>query len=179
MGRSCDPTNPSTFGDGQTQFFFEARCPKFTSSPSQLCKGCREDQKNGRIDGLIPEGSQIFGPTTWFLDMVKRCGAPSREVFKKAVEAHKQVIGSMAPRKKVAAYLPPAPLSFIEIDECIEIKEIREIKLKHVKSTKKKQILKDEINGYLFDKLEGQLTLSSPPSLAKATSKERAVQEVH
>jgi len=163
----------ATFGDGKTQFFFEARCPNFSVSTAtnQLCEGCRIDLKNGRIDELIPETSQIFGPTTWFLDMVKQCGAPSKEVFKTAVEAHKQIIGSMAPRKKL---VEPVCLSFIELDECIEITEVRSVKLKPMKSIKKKQILKDDINGYLFEKLnDGTLTLASDPSQAKATTQER------
>ena len=185
-------TPAQTFGDGQTQFFFEERCPQFaltaaataataaataTAATKQLCKGCMENLPNGRIDELIPETSQIFGPTTWFLDTLARCGAPSKEVFKKAVEAHKQVVETMAPTKKV---IQPVSLSFIELDETIEIKEVRAVKLKPMKSIKKKQILKDEINGYLFEKLnDGTLTLVLDPSQAKPTTQERVAQEAH
>ena len=185
-------TPAQTFGDGQTQFFFEVRCSKIaltataataaaaataTAATKQLCKGCMENLPNGRIDELIPETSQIFGPTTWFLDTLARCGAPSKEVFKKAVEAHKQVVETMAPTKKV---IQPVSLSFIELDETIEIKEVRAVKLKPMKSIKKKQMLKDEINGYLFEKLnDGTLTLVLDPSQAKPTTQERVAQEAH
>ncbi len=189
MGR-C-PGAQMVLGDGKTQFFLEARCAKFTSAPSHLCKGHRDAIEDGRIDELIPETSRIFGPTAWFLESLKACGAPPKEVFKRALEAHKQVVESMTRKKSAtaataatAATKQQSPsLSFIELDECIDVKEIRTITLKPMSSTKKKQVLKDEINGYLFDKFEGKLTLSSPnpcPSpLAKATTQERAAVEAH
>jgi len=146
-----------TFGDGKTKFYAEGRCSVLTATPSRICDECCH---YGKITELIPETCEIFGPTNWFMDGVKQYGAPSKEMFKKAIEAHNRL--AMGGRKKsaVVAAAPALPqLTFIEIDEVVEVQEVVQCVLKPVKR-KTEIYYKDMVNNYMFErKVDGTLVL--------------------
>jgi len=151
-----------TFGDGKMPFLIEDRCRSILQEGPPICEKCTRNPINGLINQLIPETSLIFGPTNSFLAALKKHGNPikAKEVFKKAVEAHNRVVESMSlEQKKAKAAILIKPLKFVEINDSIEITEVREVLLK-VKITAKKQILKDDINNINFEKdtTTGQLT---------------------
>ena len=169
-----------TFGDGKTKFYLEYRCAATTTAtdPNQtICKGC-ENSGQGYVNELIPEGSQIFGPTQWFLDALKLYGPPTnaKEVFKKAVDAHNKVVDSIRMRglqrikketghkQTLLAPLPlplpipipePKPILYYQTDEVIDVNDIKETREGHrlvpVKH-KKRLVYKEPITGLLFER---------------------------
>jgi len=189
-----------TFGDGKTKFYLEYRCAATTDSNQTICKGC-ENSRHGRVDEIIPEGSQIFGPTQWFLDSLKLYGPPAdmKEVFKKAVDAHNKVVDSIrmgTPRKKTVQpqQLPqqpqqqqpqpqqqPKPILYYQTDELItDIKEVREGHILTTVKYKKRLVYKEPLTGLLFERnVDGTYTFIPIPlvSLAQQTLDKLFVQQ--
>lgn len=151
-----------TFGDEKTPLLCEDRCHSVALEGKNTCEECILNTENGLVNQLIPETCHIFGPTNWFLQAISKYGTPSKEMLKKALEAHNRVITSMGGKKNPIVKEQLIELKSIEIDEVIEVKEIKEITLTLKKIGKNKKIYKDDINNLTFEKNKnGELTLLS------------------
>ena len=149
-----------TFGDGKTPLLCEDRCHSVALEGKNTCEHCLT---NNMVNQLIPETCHIFGPTNWFLQAVSKYGTPSKEMLKKAIEAHNRVVATMGTKKSTVLVKEQLiQLKSIEVDEVIEVKEIKEIALTLKKIGKNKRIYKDDINNLTFEKNKnGELTLLS------------------
>lgn len=125
-----------TFGDGVTKFSMEDRCSNIAIKDG-VCEHCHENP-NGLVYQPIPETCHIFGPTVWFLTNAALLGHPSKEVLKKAIEGHNRVVASIIMPGKKKLIIKPPSLQYIEVDECIEFREVVEVVLKPIKARGKK-----------------------------------------
>lgn len=167
-----------TFGDGKTKFYAEGQCSAqiLVTDNQTLCVTCRIEG-HGKITEPFPANSRIFGPTAWFLETWKRCGAPSRDTLKKAMEAQTKVaasVSSMARKKQNSTEatqqptqptqptqstqpvqsVQPTPLQirYYQTDQTIQLANIEEgHKLKST-TVKNRKLYKDPITGLLFDR---------------------------
>jgi hypothetical protein len=132
------------------------------NSPTTLCKECRITG-HGSITDPFPSSSRIFGPTAWFLETWKRCGVPSREALKKAVEAHNKVatttaMGRPKIEKQVQELLVPIAattnpvIRYYQTDQTMQLSEIKEDHVLKLIKVKNKALYKDPITGLLFDR---------------------------
>lgn len=160
-----------TFGDGVTKFFGEDRCNNFAER-NEVCDECQENP-NGIVYQPIPEISHIFGPTVWFLTNVALLGHPSTEVLKKAKEAHIRVVASIIMPGKKKVVVKPAALHYIEVDECIEFREVVEVILKPIKARDKKiTTYLDTNTDLMYERSANKDLIPYVPVLAKAKMQE-------